>query len=182
MRCDRNGSRHGHRAPTRDQLRQMFRDFNGNAIYTPELDQDKTAYEGEVINFESTSKYGLRLEMMVSLQSIADKIVFDRSGFKIIPLAVPEDMELELMDPLPGVGVDFVIGISDTDSKNNYYGRVDNFQYAFTYLGIDFRRDVARTFFGDNFTEEQVAQVSTILHRLHEELPKFNVETIDDMS
>ena len=173
--------RHGHREPTREQLRQMFRDFNGNAIYTPELDPNKTAYEGEVINFESTTKYGLRLDMMVSLQSIADKIVFDRSGFKVIPFAVPESMGLELMEPIPGVSIDFVIGISDTDSKNNYYGRVDNFQNAFTYLGIDFRQDVARTFFGDNFTEEQIGQVGQILRRLHEELPKFNVETIDDM-
>lgn len=172
--------RHGHQAPTRAQLREMFHEYNGNAIYTPELDPAKTAYEGQIMAFDSTPKYGMKVELRVPMQAIADKIVFDKSGFKIIPTAVPEHLRLSLPEGVPGVPVEFVIGTSDADSKSNYLNMLRDFNSGITFLGADFRAEIAEGLLGST-SAEALARVDTLLSQLHRFLPKFRIEVVDEL-
>ena len=173
--------RHGHKPPTREQLGQMFRTYNGNAIYSPELDSNKLAYEGEIIEFTSSPKYGMLVKLKVPMQAIADKMVFDKSGFKIIPSAVPEPLNLQFPDGVPGVPIDFVIGTSDVDSKSNYRNTVKDFGSAITFLGVDFREELASTLLRGRTDADALNAVDLHLDRLHKLLPKFKIEVIDEL-
>lgn len=173
--------RHGHQPPTAAQFAEMDAKYRGNIIYSPELDSAKTAWEGVVSRFVPTRRLGMRVELEIPISAIGDKLQFSMSGFKLITSALPERWNFQLPALQPGVEVNALYGLSDSDSKNNYAGRVDNFSTAFAYLGVDFRTEVAKTLFGKEYTPDLDNQAERLLREIHERMPKLRFEAVDEL-
>ena len=173
--------RHGHQPPTAAQFAEMDAKYRGNIIYSPELDADKTAWEGTVSRFVPTRRLGARVELEIPLSAIGDKLQFSMSGFKLITSALPERWNFQLPQLQPGVEINALYGLSDSDGKNNYWGRVDNFSTAFAYLGVDFRTEVAKTLYGDKYSPDLDNQAERLLREIHERMPKLRFEAVDEL-
>ena len=174
--------RHGHKPPTdfADQFAQ-----GNTAVYLPTLLPAATTHTGEVVRFDRTNRYGLRVLMKIPLQALADKTVIEGSGFKVVSISGLDEYDaaknLEIPTGISGWDISHVIGIADSISKENYTGRVDNFRDAFTYLGIDFRPTLAEFLFGANYTDAQISNIAKTLEAVRRGLPKLSVAEVDQM-
>ena len=170
--------RKGLTAPTREQLAEMFGKYNGNAIYTPKLDPNNSATDGTVVGWESTPKYGLRSSERTPVSAIADKLVIEYSGFKMVPTALPKHLQFKLAQIIEGMTPFGEVDIPTADNKSNYKNMLYNYNSAFEFLGIDFRPDVAEVLLKDR---SRASEVDNLLGNLHRALPKLRIEAVDSL-
>ncbi len=170
--------RYGYKPPKLDTKVAQLRGRNRTVIYQPIEDPTATVYEGVLESMERANQWGAKVEIRTPLQALGDKLQFEYSGFKVVAAPAPESWGLAMPDVLPGVQMALAIGITDSDSKNNYEGRLDNFRDALAYIGFDFRGVVARQVFG-SASQENLAKANQWLVNMHQALPKMDVEVID---
>lgn len=169
--------RHGSKAPSSEQMRDAF-SAGRMVLYSPELDQGKTAHTGEIVSFDQHPNVGLSAQLRVPIQALGQKTVLDETGFKLIQATGGDNFTVELPPLTQGLRVAGMIQLADSFSKSNFGGVVNNFQNAFLYLGIDFRPELARFLFGDDSAASQ-SRVASSLDALQRELPKFDKVTVD---
>ena len=170
--------RYGYQPPKLDTKIAHLKGRNRTTIYQPIEDPTATVYEGVIESMERANQWGAKVEIRTPLQALGDKVQFEYSGFKVVAAPAPEAWGLAMPDVLPGIPMAFAIGITDSDSKNNYEGRLDNFRDALAYVGFDFRGVVARQVFGSD-SKENLDKVEQWLVNMHRALPKMDVEVID---
>ena len=177
--------RHGMKPPRNmEELGAQFADSN-TAVYGVEQLPQATVHAGEVIRFERNSQYGLRVLLSVPLQAIGDKNQIQGAGQKLLTTLPfdpknPKD-ELTVPDGMRYQKVGFLSGRVDDQKKENLKNQVRNFREAFAFLGVDFRGAVAKTLFGDSFTEEQLAMVPQVLETWRRISPRLALSEVDDL-
>lgn len=189
--------RHGYKPLDEGQLKHQLSMSNGKlALYGMDPLPSATTKSGTVVRFEKDEQYGLRVRLQIPLQRGGDKVVIEGGGFKIIPTLFKEWLsksrgrqgrgdkdrpDLKLPAPMRGRPVNYVLGISDTRSKENYIGMHINFRNMFGTMGVDFRPDIAKAVWGENYTEDQLSQVDRLMQWFRVHLPKLNVSAVNDM-
>ena len=177
--------RHGMKPPRNmEELGAQFADSN-TAVYGVEQLPQATVHAGEVIRFERNSQYGLRVLLSVPLQAIGDKNQIQGAGQKLLTTLPfdpknPKD-ELTVPDGMRYQKVGFLSGRVDDQKKENLKNQVRNFREAFAFLGVDFRGAVAKTLFGDSFTDEQLAMVPQVLETWRRISPRLALSEVDDL-
>ena len=149
--------RHGHTPPESmeamlEQLQQPLpggRGSGGYALYGSERLSNATTHTGTIERWDPNIGYDFTLTERVPMQAIGNKTVFSQNGFKIIGISIDgTDIQLPEFGVLPGMEIDYLLGMADTLSKENYAGVVNNHRNAFGYLGMDHTPAMAQVFFG----------------------------------
>lgn len=171
--------RHGHTAPDRETFNVMMKDRR-MGLYGPQPIPQATTHSGEVIGFEPSNQYGLRVQMGVDLQTLGDKIVLERNGHKLMLVAPPADFALP--NSISNRPITVVMSLSDVMSKENYDGRIDNFRNAFAALGVDFTEELAQFFYDTAApSQAQLDSVPGLLETYRKKVTKVDLETLDRM-
>lgn len=171
--------RHGHTAPDRETFNTMMQGKR-MGIYGLQPIPQATTHSGEVIGFEPSNQYGLRVQMGVDLQTLGDKIVLERNGHKLTLTAPPAGFNLP--NSIGNRPITVVMSLSDVMSKENYDGRVDNFRNAFAALGVDFTEELAQFFFNTAApSQAQLDSIPGLLESYRKKVTKVDVETLDRM-
>ena len=186
--------RHGHKPPAHmGELNAQFRnpeltDEQGygpnTAIYGADPLPVATTHSGEVIQFQKSSRYGLRAQIKVPLSQLADKTVIEGAGHKLLAVSLMDTLAGEAVDISTGISgwdVSYVIGRDDALKKEAFDGLVDNFRDAFTYLGFDFRPVLAEALYGATPTESQISSVAQMLGTFQRNAPKLTVREVDEL-
>ena len=171
--------RHGHEAPDAETFAKMMKDRR-MGLYGPVAIPQATTHSGEVVGFEPSNQYGLRVKLAVDLQTLGGKFVIERNGHKLTMSAPPKGFKLP--EAVANRPVSVVMAIIDALSKENFDGLVNNFRNAFALLGIDFTHEIAQTIFNtDNPTKAQLDQVPAVLDAYHRRVTKQDLPTLDSM-
>lgn len=157
--------RHGFVAPQRHQVDAMTAQGRGGssnashvAIFPTKLESAATVHTGRVISFAPRSNFGLSVQMEIDLQTLGDKKVLEWNGQKLLLTARPERVRLPQHGFFENWGIDAMVSLADTLSKESTDGLVDNHRAAFTYIGIDFTQDLADFFGTDAGTARDILQ------------------------
>ena len=117
----------------------------GWAVYRNDLLPAATTHSLVIREWRNTSGYGLSVIGGIPLSEYGDKSVFERTGFKTT--GVPGEQWFPSNDVVAGWGIREMIGLSDSISKQNEDGVVNNARDAIAVFGADFTGPIARTLF-----------------------------------
>jgi hypothetical protein len=182
--------RHGMKAPQgRWHVNQMLdlaepeSDYARNvAVYQSEREPAATIHRGEVVRFEASNQYGLRVELNVPLSEYGDKVQLEWNGMKFILAPMGENIRLPEHGMWPGWGLDIVVDAPSVLSKEATDGWVDNHRNAFAYFGIDFSGDLAEFFFpGQGHTETAKRDSLLLLERLNLQADRISVRDAQEI-
>jgi hypothetical protein len=121
------------------QLASWPTDRTKLAIYGSEIRDQSTTHNFTITQWHETSGYGLSVTGHIPLQALGNKNVFQDTGFKGLTIDAGDTVYADAMPHqfLNGWDINGLIGLDDSISKANEFGRIDNFRNAFGYLGID---------------------------------------------
>ena len=175
--------RHGHVAPSPEQLNEML--SKGRfAISSTKVDEDHSTHTGTVTEFTPEAPYGFRVYLRAGLQTLGAKLI-DEYGVKFTMIPMPVDREIEI-DDFGARPFQFISGLPDHLSKEG--ALVTSIYQAIPVLGIDFTPDIARHMFSLDATtpptEAQLADVVPALKAFQREarkLPHLDIVEIEMM-
>lgn len=168
--------RHGHKLPDPEGIDEQLADNGKFILYSPELDPNLLANEGTVTNVSPMGTGATRVTMRARLQLLGAKFLTLGTGFKSLTVSPPKGWYTKFPELWPGRKVAVIVKYHDADGKGNKEGVANNFQEAFTWLGIDFRPYLARLFYG-NDSEQAQADAAVAAELLTNNLAKYSLST-----
>ena len=177
--------RHAHKnAPTPEALEALFKQSGDArvAISDPSAPKDKTWHRGRVLAWEHDSRVGHRVVVASPMSEIGAKEVEEVSALKTTIALAPSWLKLAPIAPsrtwarLQG---------KPSIKKEVTHGAVLDFRSAFTYLGVDFTDDVARTILGvaetDAITDAQRSETVRLLTAFRKQFGKYSLTEVEQL-
>ena len=146
------------------------------AMYAAKRDNNVSAHEGTLLDLKPIGQGRLRAVMKLATRVLGGKIQWEGTGFKGLMTHV-EGLTMPPLNP----NVDLFAVVSDLDAAGKSFarGRMNNFQTAITYLGMDLRPELAKFFFKSDAAEYQ-AQVPGLLKLIRSQIA-FESLSVADM-
>ena len=166
--------RFGHEAPKYDERVNQLTSSK-IAMYKSKLDPNVSAHEGQIYEIMPIGQGRLRLLLQIDAPVRGGKIQWNGAGFKGLMTKI-EGLRMPRLNPSTPL---FAV-VSDIDAAGKSFarGRMNNFQTAITYLGMDLRPELAKFFFKSDDPVYQ-GQVASLLQTVRSQIAFEDLHTVD---
>ena len=166
--------RFGHEAPKYDERVNQLTSSK-IAMYKSKLDPNVSAHEGQIYEIMPIGQGRLRLLLQIDAPVRGGKIQWNGAGFKGLMTKI-KGLRMPRLNPSTPL---FAV-VSDIDAAGKSFarGRMNNFQTAITYLGMDLRPELAKFFFKSDDPVYQ-GQVASLLQTVRSQIAFEDLHTVD---